>query len=66
MRDAEWVRAGLAVLLKLPDGAPDVQIVREAMTYGMIASAEFKGILNSPSTGQLLTLKALRKTMRWR
>jgi len=37
-RDAEWVRAGLAVLLKLPDGAPDVQIVREAMNYGMAPS----------------------------
>ncbi|WP_435529796.1 PLP-dependent aminotransferase family protein [Paraburkholderia caribensis] len=35
MRDAEWVSAGLAVLLRLPDGAPDVRIVREAMTAGM-------------------------------
>jgi GntR family transcriptional regulator/MocR family aminotransferase len=38
MRDAEWVKAGLAVLLRLPDGAPDVQIVREAMTFGMAPS----------------------------
>jgi GntR family transcriptional regulator/MocR family aminotransferase len=38
MRDAEWVNAGLAVLLRLPDGAPDVQIVREAMTVGMAPS----------------------------
>jgi GntR family transcriptional regulator/MocR family aminotransferase len=38
MRDAEWVKAGLAVLLRLPDGAPDVQIVREAMAYGMAPS----------------------------
>jgi GntR family transcriptional regulator/MocR family aminotransferase len=38
MRDAEWVNAGLAVLLRLPDGAPDVRIVREAMTVGMAPS----------------------------
>ncbi|SAL77992.1 transcriptional regulator [Caballeronia arvi] len=38
MRDAEWVHAGLAVLLRLPDGAPDVRIVREAMTVGMAPS----------------------------
>nr|WP_235610753.1 PLP-dependent aminotransferase family protein [Bordetella sp. H567] len=38
IRDAEWVNAGLAVLLRLPDGAPDVQIVREAMTMGMAPS----------------------------
>jgi GntR family transcriptional regulator / MocR family aminotransferase len=38
MRGAEWVNAGLAVLLRLPDGAPDVQIVREAMTVGMAPS----------------------------
>jgi len=38
MRDAEWIKAGLAVLLRLPDGAPDVQIVREAMTFGMAPS----------------------------
>jgi GntR family transcriptional regulator/MocR family aminotransferase len=36
--DAEWVNAGLAVLLRLPDGAPDVQIAREAMTVGMAPS----------------------------
>ncbi|WP_245623752.1 MocR-like pyridoxine biosynthesis transcription factor PdxR [Paraburkholderia nodosa] len=38
MRNAEWVNAGLAVLLRLPDGAPDVRIVREAMTAGMAPS----------------------------
>jgi GntR family transcriptional regulator/MocR family aminotransferase len=38
MRDAEWVNAGLAVLLRLPDNAPDVRIVREAMTVGMAPS----------------------------
>jgi GntR family transcriptional regulator / MocR family aminotransferase len=38
MRDAQWVNAGLAVLLRLPDGAPDAQIVREAMTIGMAPS----------------------------
>lgn len=38
MRDAEWVKAGLAVLLRLPDGAPDVQIVREARAFGMAPS----------------------------
>lgn len=38
MRDAEWVKAGLAVLLRLPDGAPDVQIVREAITFGLAPS----------------------------
>jgi GntR family transcriptional regulator/MocR family aminotransferase len=38
MRDAEWVKAGLAVLLRLPDGAPDVQIVQEAKAFGMAPS----------------------------
>jgi GntR family transcriptional regulator/MocR family aminotransferase len=38
MRDAQWVRAGLAVLLKLPDGVPDTKIVREAMAMGMAPS----------------------------
>lgn len=38
MRDAQWVNAGLAVLLRLPDGAPDEQIVREAMTMNMAPS----------------------------
>lgn len=38
MRDAQWVKAGLAVLLKLPEGAPDVQIVRDAMTFGLAPS----------------------------
>ncbi|MFP3556193.1 PLP-dependent aminotransferase family protein [Paraburkholderia sp. SIMBA_049] len=38
IRNAEWINAGLAVLLRLPDGAPDVQIVREATTVGMAPS----------------------------
>jgi GntR family transcriptional regulator / MocR family aminotransferase len=37
-RNAQWVRAGLAVLLRLPEGAPDVRIVREAMTAGIAPS----------------------------
>ena len=36
--NADWTNAGLAVLLKLPDGSPDVQIAREAMNYGMAPS----------------------------
>lgn len=38
MHDAEWVNAGLAVLLRLPDGAPDLQIVQEAKAHGMAPS----------------------------
>ncbi|SAK72769.1 transcriptional regulator [Caballeronia glebae] len=38
MYDAEWINAGLAVLLRLPEGASDVRIVREAMTAGMAPS----------------------------
>jgi len=38
MRDTEWVKAGLAVLLRLPDGAPDATIAQEAMTFGMAPS----------------------------
>jgi GntR family transcriptional regulator/MocR family aminotransferase len=38
MRDAEWIKAGLAVLLKLPEGASDTKIVREAMKNGMAPS----------------------------
>ncbi|MGZ5198683.1 MAG: MocR-like pyridoxine biosynthesis transcription factor PdxR [Telluria sp.] len=38
MREAEWVKAGLAILLRLPDGAPDAQIVQEAMTFGLAPS----------------------------
>jgi GntR family transcriptional regulator/MocR family aminotransferase len=38
MRDAQWVRAGLAVLLKLPDGISDTKSVREAMAIGMAPS----------------------------
>lgn len=38
MRDAEWIKAGLAVILRLPDGAPDGQIVREARSIGIAPS----------------------------
>jgi GntR family transcriptional regulator/MocR family aminotransferase len=38
MREAEWVTAGLAILLRLPDGVSDVQIVREAMAFDMAPS----------------------------
>lgn len=38
MHDAEWIKAGLAILLRLPDGAPDMQIAREAKTIGMAPS----------------------------
>ncbi|MEW9580247.1 PLP-dependent aminotransferase family protein [Paraburkholderia sp. DGU8] len=38
MREAQWVNAGLAVLLRLPDDAPDAQIVRDAMKVGMAPS----------------------------
>lgn len=56
VRDAEWANAGLAVLLKLPEGAPDVEIVREAMTVGM-APSPFSTWFATPSwalTGLLL------------
>jgi len=36
--DAEWVKAGLAVLLRLPDGVKDAEIVQEAKTAGMAPS----------------------------
>ncbi|CAM5208214.1 GntR family transcriptional regulator/MocR family aminotransferase OS=Castellaniella defragrans OX=75697 GN=HNR28_001151 PE=3 SV=1 [Castellaniella defragrans] len=32
---ARWVNAGLSVLLKLPDGASDVQVAREAVASGL-------------------------------
>lgn len=38
MRDAAWTKAGLAILVKLPAGAPDVEIAREAMDFGMAPS----------------------------
>lgn len=38
MQEAEWINAGLAVLVRLPDGMPDVQIVREAKTIGISPS----------------------------
>jgi GntR family transcriptional regulator/MocR family aminotransferase len=56
MRDAEWQNAGLAVLLRLPDGASDVEIVREALALGM-APSPLSSWFSSPScalTGLLL------------
>jgi len=38
MHDAEWIKAGLAILLRLPDGVLDGKVVREAMTVGMAPS----------------------------
>ena len=38
IHDVPWVTAGLAVLLSLPDGIPDVQIAREARSFGMAPS----------------------------
>jgi GntR family transcriptional regulator/MocR family aminotransferase len=56
MRGAEWVGAGLAVLLKLPDGAPDAEIVREAKTVGMAPSplSAWFGTLSWAAPGLLL------------
>lgn len=38
MRDAEWIKAGLAILLRLPDHVSDTQIALEAMAYGIAPS----------------------------
>jgi len=48
MRDAQWVKAGLAILLKLPDGVSDSQVVREAMLSGM-APSPFSSWFGTPS-----------------
>lgn len=37
-RDAAWIKAGLTVLLNLPDGVPDVQVVQEAKAFGIAPS----------------------------
>ena len=37
-RNAEWINAGLSVLLRLPDGTPDQLIVKEAMTVRIAPS----------------------------
>lgn len=37
-RDARWIKAGLSILLRLPDGTPDTQIAQELMTVGMASS----------------------------
>ncbi|HEF4760789.1 TPA: PLP-dependent aminotransferase family protein [Pseudomonas putida] len=56
MYDYDWAKAGLAVLLRLPDGVPDVQIVREAMTFGMAPSplSAWCSIPSGRSSGLLL------------
>lgn len=51
MRDAEWVTAGLAILLRLPDGVSDVRIVQEAKASGMAPSPLSKWFA-SPSWAQ--------------
>jgi GntR family transcriptional regulator/MocR family aminotransferase len=51
MRDAEWVTAGLAILLRLPAGVSDVQIVQEARDFGMAPSPLSKWFA-SPSWAQ--------------
>jgi GntR family transcriptional regulator / MocR family aminotransferase len=38
MRNREWVGAGLAILLRLPDGSPDMRMVRELRTVGLSPS----------------------------
>jgi GntR family transcriptional regulator/MocR family aminotransferase len=38
LRETEWVKAGLAVLLRLPNDAPDTMIAQEAKTFGMAPS----------------------------
>lgn len=38
IHNAAWTGAGLAILLKLPDGAPDVPIVHESRRFGMAPS----------------------------
>lgn len=38
MHGLSWTPAGLALLLPLPDGTPDVHIAREAMAWGMAPS----------------------------
>lgn len=37
-RDAQWTKAGLAMLVTLPEGTADTAIAREAMTVGMAPS----------------------------
>jgi len=48
MRDAQWMKAGLAILLKLPDGVSDAQVVREAVLNGM-APSPFSSWFGTPS-----------------
>lgn len=56
MRDAPWAKAGLAILVRLPVGAPDVEIARKAMDFGMAPSPLSKWFATpSPApTGLLL------------
>lgn len=50
VRDAAWSKAGLAILLRLPDGAPDARIAREARDFGMAPSPLSKWFA-TPSPG---------------
>lgn len=47
---AQWTNAGLAILLRLPHGAPDIQIAREATNVGM-APSPLSGWFAQPSCG---------------
>jgi len=54
-RDAAWTKAGLAILLNLPDGAPDARIAQEAMAFGMAPSPLSKWFATpSPAASGLL------------
>src|SRR5690606_34193949 len=48
LRNAQWMNAGLSVLLRLPDGAPDIRIARAATPLGM-APAPFSGSFANPA-----------------
>jgi GntR family transcriptional regulator / MocR family aminotransferase len=50
LRDAKWTKAGLAVLLRLPDGAADTGIARELLSVGMAPSPLSTWFAN-PSSG---------------
>ena len=47
-QNAQWVNAGMSILLRLPHNAPDVLITREAMTNG-IAPLPFSRSFATPS-----------------
>lgn len=55
MRDATWMKTGLAILLRLPDSAPDIEIARELMHFGMAPSPLSKWFAApSPASSGLL------------